>query len=751
MVTEGLQVHQVVVQAEDVRLALVVDDTRVIAACTPRAVHDVSHRTPWSRRLVAHRITDAFRAAGRGKGQVPVLTMLIQPGALLIVFDVVVEFVYLALQRNHILVEQCPIGVRVAPVQIGLSVVVNPNRRVDVVPVFLLPKQGFSQRIDERSIGRISHQHTDAMSMNRAVHIELAVPFDHLLGPGTVVVVVPLEVLQRSHCTVVGPVHHVGRSVEQPVLHHEAVGAILVMRCIKEDRVVIDHRSRVGCVFRLDDGQVHGRIELPPVQVEEFAITATEEQIDVVHARSLALDGSLDHHVVVVHGNAGNGPAVYLVEEEVYRALALEVQHLHGHQRSRHVAEVHVAHPDPVSVVNRGHIVTVACQSVHLHTPALCHRLGLHHLVGIDRAQRLHTLFGEGNEGERTIGIKRKLLDARCTTEAASIGQGTVVIEHVVVALEVDVAAMYRETVLSLTHDLAAIGPRSIHGGSCRIGHMLGHTARSIHGIVGTVALGHPGSFLVLCHHAFTSYRPVHLRLQFAEALRVGVSGYLAVTVLERLHILVQTSVPEALVAPEEVGRAVVVDEDGRVDESEAHSQRLAQRIHIGSLRFVGHGHSQRILALSRVAAHVPVPLPVPFHGLCSPCLVTLLCPFEGRCAHRCAQVGPVHHVLCREEQPVLHLEVRGVILVMIHKQIHLVAMHVGCRVRRIDRSNHRVLRLHEAPTRQHHRCYQCSFLHINNLLPCFRGRFAQNYKKIDYKKFQKKNVLYQSSDPFFL
>ena len=268
MVTEGLQVHQVVVQAEDVRLALVVDDTRVIAACTPGAVHNVSHRTPRSRRLVAHRITDAFGAAGRGKGQVPVLAVLIQPGAFLIVVDMVVEFVYLALQRNHILVEQCPIGVRVAPVQIGLSVVVNPNCRVDVVPVFLLPKQGFSQRIDERSIGRISHQHTDAVSVNRTVHVELSVPFDHLLGPGTVVVVVPLEVLQRSHCTVVGPVHHVGRSVEQPVLHHEAVGTILVMRCIKEDRVVIDHRSRVGCVFRLDDGQVHGRIELPPVQVE---------------------------------------------------------------------------------------------------------------------------------------------------------------------------------------------------------------------------------------------------------------------------------------------------------------------------------------------------------------------------------------------------------------------------------------------------------------------------------------------------
>ena len=443
-----------------------------------------------------------------------------------------------------------------------------------------------------------------------------------------------------------------------------------------------------------------------------------------MHTRSLASDGSLDHHVVVVHRNAGNGPAVYLVEEEVYCAFALEVQHLHGHQRSRHVTEVHVAHPDPISVVYRGHIVAVACQSVHLHAPALCHRLGLYHLVGIKGAQRLHALFGEGNEGNRTIGIEPELLDARCTTEAASIGQRTVVVEHVVVTLEVDVAAMYRKTVLGLAHDLAAIGPRSIHSGSCRIGHMLWHTARSIHGIVGAVALGHPGSLLVLRHHAFTSYRPVHLRLQFAETLRVGVPRHLAVTVLERLHVLVQASVPEALVAPEEVGRAVVVDEDGRVDESEAHSQRLAQRIHVRSLRFVSHCHSQRILALSRVAAHVPVPLPVPFHGLCSPCLVALLRPFECRCAHRCAQVGPVHHVLCREEQPVLHLEVRGIILVMIHKQIHLIAMHVRCRVRCIDRSNHRVLRLHKAPTRQHHRCYQCSFLHINNLLPCFRGRF---------------------------
>ena len=234
---------------------------------------------------------------------------------------------------------------------------------------------------------------------------------------------------------------------------------------------------------------------------------------------------------------------------------------------------------------------------------------------------------------------------------------------------------------------------------------MLRHTARSIHGIVGAVALGHPRSFLVLRHHPVLADRPVHLRLQFAETLRISIAWHFAISVLERYHIFVQPSVPEALVAPEEVGRAIVVDEDRRVDVSEAHSQRLTQGIHVGSLRFVGHSHSQRILALSRVAAHVPVPLPVSFHSLCCPRLVALLRPFERRRAHRCSQIGPVHHVRSREEQPVLHLEGRGVILVMIHKQIHLVPMHVRCRVGRIDRSNHRVLRLHEAKTKQHRRC----------------------------------------------
>jgi hypothetical protein len=72
---------------------------------------------------------------------------------------------------NHILVQTYPVHVRVAPVHVGLAVVVDEDGRVDVLPVLLLPDERLPERVLEGAEGRVRHQHADAVAMDRAVHV----------------------------------------------------------------------------------------------------------------------------------------------------------------------------------------------------------------------------------------------------------------------------------------------------------------------------------------------------------------------------------------------------------------------------------------------------------------------------------------------------------------------------------------------------------------------------------------------------
>ena len=85
---------------------------------------------------------------------------------------------------------------RVAPVHIGLSVVINKHRGVDVVPVLFLPDERLSQRIDKGTVGRVGYQHANAVAVDGTIHIPFAVALHHAFGPGTIVALVPLEVAQ---------------------------------------------------------------------------------------------------------------------------------------------------------------------------------------------------------------------------------------------------------------------------------------------------------------------------------------------------------------------------------------------------------------------------------------------------------------------------------------------------------------------------------------------------------------------------
>ena len=153
---------------------------------------------------------------------------------------------------------------RIAPVHVCLTVSINPHRRVDVVPVLLLPYKRFADGVVEWSVGRVGNQHTDAVPVYGTVHIELPVALYHLLSPCSVFTVVPLEVLQRRHSTMILPVHHILGGEEQPVFHLELIasGIVLVVCGIEKHLAVVHHRRRVGGELRLHHRHLRAELHI---------------------------------------------------------------------------------------------------------------------------------------------------------------------------------------------------------------------------------------------------------------------------------------------------------------------------------------------------------------------------------------------------------------------------------------------------------------------------------------------------------
>ena len=249
------QTQQVVILSEHVRLSLVVDNAGMVTTRTVGRTHDVSLHVPRTGRRIAHGITDAFGAASGSKGQVIMVVALVKPWPFLISLQLA-DFYDVARGRNHVFVELHIIKIGVAPIHISLSVVVDIYRGVDVVPMLLLPYQRLADRVFKRTVRRVGYQHADSIAMKRTVHIELAITFDDLQSPCSVVTLTPSEVLQRSNGTVVGPVHHVGGSIKLPIQHFEPISLciVLVMGRIKEHGVIVHHRRGVGRVLGLDNG-----------------------------------------------------------------------------------------------------------------------------------------------------------------------------------------------------------------------------------------------------------------------------------------------------------------------------------------------------------------------------------------------------------------------------------------------------------------------------------------------------------------
>ena len=91
MMDEGLQVHQVVVLAEDIRVTFVVHDAGMVATVALGGLHDVTFRLPRTSGRVAHGVAEGLWTAGGGIGEVIMAMALIEPRAFLIVLNMVVE------------------------------------------------------------------------------------------------------------------------------------------------------------------------------------------------------------------------------------------------------------------------------------------------------------------------------------------------------------------------------------------------------------------------------------------------------------------------------------------------------------------------------------------------------------------------------------------------------------------------------------------------------------------------------------
>ncbi len=153
---------------------------------------------------------------------------------------------------DHVVVELDVPEVRVAPVQEGLTAVVDHHGRVDLAVLHERVAEG----VAERAGRAVRDAHADGHPAGGPVDdgdvpVELAAALDGLARPS--VLAGPAEGADVHGGAVVGPVHHVGGRPDAPLLHGEVGGAVLVVSCVEVHPPVVHQRCRVGGVDVLHD------------------------------------------------------------------------------------------------------------------------------------------------------------------------------------------------------------------------------------------------------------------------------------------------------------------------------------------------------------------------------------------------------------------------------------------------------------------------------------------------------------------
>ena len=106
------------------------------------------------------------------------------------------------------------------------------------------------------------------------------------------------------------------------------------------------------------------------------------------------------------------------------------------------------------------HIDAYLVVLLRLDTLGESHCLGLHLTVRTELLDGLHTLVRRHDGGETAVSIILEFLDGHTTTEAASVGQLTRMVEEVAMTLVVGHTTVVRKRIrLAERHDLACIGP----------------------------------------------------------------------------------------------------------------------------------------------------------------------------------------------------------------------------------------------------------------------------------------------------
>ena len=156
-----------------------------------------------------------------------------------------------------------------------------------------------------------------------------------------------------------------------------------------------------------------------------------------------------------------------------------------------------------------------------------------------------HTLGSGRNGPDGSVGAVSHGLDDDAAAVAGAIGQRTVVGEEEPLVAEVDNGRMGGVAVAGNLRDDAHRLPRALHA----VGHGIGYLLRPF-GCVGEVILA-----VVLMHPRRLCERMVGAEVDLLDASRHNLG-----------HVVLQFGDVTLAVAPDEVGRAVVVDVDRRVD-----------------------------------------------------------------------------------------------------------------------------------------------------------------------------------------
>ena len=112
--------------------------------------------------------------------------------------------------------------------------------------------------------------------------------------------------------------------------------------------------------------------------------------------------------------------------------------------------------------------------------------------VGVHVLQLRCAVLGHDELWNRAVGVVHELFDGDGAPEAAAAGEGTVVVEEVVVALELDVARVVREGAGLALHDDATVGPGTSWRWSGRVSDIFVAAVGSVEDVVELISLVDP-------------------------------------------------------------------------------------------------------------------------------------------------------------------------------------------------------------------------------------------------------------------